>query len=145
MPYRRALVLVSAAQLGCGVAGLRIAFARKYAYDTPLLRGDPDRIARDAVPMGTALSAPAPMLVGQAVATGLLATGPNRRATRALAALGALMVPGYLGERLVRHRLTPAGWDRVESPLAAAGLGLAAAMAALGSRHGCPSHATRDE
>jgi len=41
-------------------------------------------------------------------------------------------VAGYLGERLVRRRLRPSGWDAVESPLVLAGIGLAAAMAALG-------------
>jgi len=63
-----------------------------------------------------------------------VARRPSHGAARALAGLGALQVPGYLGERLVRRRLRPSGWDAVESPLAAAGLGLAGAMAALGSR-----------
>ncbi len=130
------LVVVSAAQLGSGLTGLGLAIARGHSYDLPMLHGDPARIARSAFPMGTALSAPGPMLIAQTIATVTLANGPNRRATRTLAVLGALMVPGYLGERLVRHRLAPAGWDRLESPLAAAGLGLAAAMAALGTRYG---------
>ena len=39
---------------------------------------------------------------------------------------------GYLGERLVRRRLHPSGWDAVETSLAVAGIGLAGAMAALG-------------
>jgi pimeloyl-ACP methyl ester carboxylesterase len=39
-----------------------------------------------------------------------------------------------LGERLVRRRLRPSGWDAVESPLVLAGIGLAGAMAALGRR-----------
>jgi hypothetical protein len=41
------------------------------------------------------------------------------------------MVAGYLGESLVRMRLRPSNWDRVDSPIAAAGLGLAALMAAV--------------
>ena len=46
--------------------------------------------------------------------------------------LGALMVPGYLVERYDRAHLRH--WDPVETPVAAAGLGLAAAMAVLGGR-----------
>jgi len=42
------------------------------------------------------------------------------------------MVAGYLGERLVRQRLRPTGWDALESPLIIAALGLSVAMAALG-------------
>ena len=118
--------------MGCGLAGLGVAIVRRHAYDLPGMHGDPSRIARDAVLMGTAFSAPVPMLLAQAVATAALGIGSNQRATRVLAVLGALMVPGDVGKRLVRRRLAPAGWDRVESPLAAAGLGLAAAMAALG-------------
>ncbi|MGI8681189.1 MAG: hypothetical protein ACR2JO_03445 [Mycobacteriales bacterium] len=132
MARRGLLMVVSAAQLGCGLTGLGVAIVRRHAYDLPGMHGDPSRIARDAVLMGTAFSAPVPMLLAQAVATAALGIGSNQRATRVLAVLGALMVPGYVGERLVRRRLAPAGWDRVESPLAAAGLGLAAAMAALG-------------
>jgi hypothetical protein len=43
-------------------------------------------------------------------------------------------VAGYLGERLVRRRLRPSGWDAVETPLMVVGIGLAGAMAALGSQ-----------
>jgi len=46
--------------------------------------------------------------------------------------LGALLVAGYLGERLVRQRLRPSGWDRLESPLLIMSIALAAAMASLG-------------
>lgn len=132
MSRRGVLVVVSAAQLGCGLAGLAVAIAYRHAYDLPAMHGDPARIVRDAVPMGTAFSAPAPMLVAQALATVRLAGGPSQRAVQVLGVLGTIMVPGYLAERLVRRRLTPAGWHRLESPLVAAGLGLAAVMAALG-------------
>jgi hypothetical protein len=44
------------------------------------------------------------------------------------------MVAGYLAERLVRHRLAPAGWDTAESPVIVAGISLAAAMALIGLR-----------
>jgi hypothetical protein len=53
-----------------------------------------------------------------------------------LGGLGATLVAGYLGERLVCQRLRPAGWDPVESPLllVAIALAVAMAMAALGRR-----------
>lgn len=134
MRGRGVLVAVSAAQLGCGLAGAAVAIARRRAYDLPLMRGDPAKVRRDAAWMGTALSAPAPMLLAQAGATAILAGRPDKRASATLGGLGAAMVPGYLGEALVRRRLTRAGWDRLESPLAATGLALAAVMAALAWR-----------
>jgi hypothetical protein len=48
--------------------------------------------------------------------------------------MGALLVAGYLGERLVRQRLRPSGWDPLESPLLVVAITLAAAMAGLGLR-----------
>jgi len=48
------------------------------------------------------------------------------------AEIRALLVAGYLGERLVRQRLRPSGWDRLESPLLIMSIALAAAMASLG-------------
>jgi hypothetical protein len=44
------------------------------------------------------------------------------------------MVAGYLSERLVRRRMLPSGWDVVETPVATAGMSLAAVMALLGLR-----------
>src|SRR5947207_144433 len=58
----------------------------------------------------------------------------SRGARLLLGGLGAAMVPGYAWERLVRQRLTPAGWDTAESPVILAGIGLAAAMAVIGLR-----------
>jgi hypothetical protein len=49
----------------------------------------------------------------------------------------------YLGERLVRRRLRPSGWDPVETPLAVVGIGLAGAMAALGSQKERPDGTVR--
>jgi len=92
---------------------------------------------RDAASMGTALSAPAPMLVAQGVATvRLWRRAPDREPERGceqivLGGLGAAMTVGYLGESLVRRRLRPQHWDRVDSPIAATGLVLAVAMAVL--------------
>ena len=129
----RALAVVSGLQLAVGLVGLRTALRRRHAYEVLWLRGSPDSVARDAVTMGTALSAPAPMLVAQAVAVAAAARG-SERAQLALGVLGAAMVAGYLGERLVRERLTASGWEPFESPLVGAGLGLSAAMAVLGLR-----------
>lgn len=130
----RLLVAVSVAQLATNVTGLAVALRRRHPYDLFWMHGQADTVARDAILRGTALSAPVSNLLAQAAMTVLMARRPSRGAARALAGLGALQVPGYLGERLVRRRLRPSGWDAVESPLAAAGIGLAGAMAALGSR-----------
>jgi pimeloyl-ACP methyl ester carboxylesterase len=128
----RLLAAVSAAQLATGAAGTVVALRRRRPYDILGMRGRADAVARDAIVMGTALSAPVANLLAQAALTAVAARRPSRGAARALGALGALQVAGYLGERLVRRRLRPSGWDAVETPLVVAGIGLAAAMAALG-------------
>lgn len=117
------------AQLVCGISGLMVAIRRRRAYDIPFMTGTPENVARDALWMGTAFSAPAPMLAAQTLLTAVIASRDSRRAARGLQLLGALMVPGYLAERQVRHRLRPDGWDRIETPLVVLGLGLAAVMA----------------
>jgi hypothetical protein len=71
-------------------------------------------------------------LVTQAALTAAMARHPSRRAAQGLRMVGVTMVAGYLGERLVRRRLRPAGWDALESPLVVAALGLSVGMAALG-------------
>jgi pimeloyl-ACP methyl ester carboxylesterase len=135
-PTRRSRLLaaVSVAQLATGAAGMVLALRRRHPYHVFWMRGRVDAIARDAILKGTALSAPLPNLLVQAALTAVAARRPSRGAARALAGLGALQVLGYLGERLVRRRLRPSGWDPVESPLILAGLALAGTMAALGSR-----------
>jgi hypothetical protein len=139
MTRRGRLATVAAGQLGAGGLGLAVAIRRRHAYDFLLFpfRGSPEHVVRDSVLMGTALSAPATMLVTQAVATVLLARGNLTRgdtgpADRVLGVLGAAMVAGYLGEALVRRRLRPSGFDPLETPLVATGIVLAAAMAGLG-------------
>jgi hypothetical protein len=72
------------------------------------------------------------MLAAQAAVIVQLARGRTGRPELVLAGLGAAMVPGYLGEALVRRRLRRSGFDGVETPIAAIGLGLAAAMVGLG-------------
>ena len=132
MQRRAALAVVSAAQLGCGLAGLAVAVARRRPYDIPFFSGSADTVARDACVLGTALSAPGPMLAAQACLTAVVGRRPAPAAERALGGLGAAMVGGYAVERLVRARLTVAGWDPLESPVAIAGWSLAGAMATLG-------------
>jgi pimeloyl-ACP methyl ester carboxylesterase len=128
----RLLAAVSVAQLATGVAGMVVALRRRHPYDVFWMHGRADAIARDTILKGTALSAPVSNLLVQAALTAVVARRPSRGAARALGGLGALQVAGYLGERLVRRRLRPSGWDAVESLLVAVGIGLAAAMAALG-------------
>ena len=130
----RAQVLgrVSAAQLAVGVGGMAVAVRRRHPYDVPMLHGKAETVGRDTMLMGTALSAPMYMLVAQGVAVRRCLRDGNKRAARTLGALGAAMVAGYLGESLVRRRLKPSGYDRLESPLVVLGLGLSGVMAALG-------------
>jgi pimeloyl-ACP methyl ester carboxylesterase len=130
----RLLTAVSVAQLATGVAGMIVALRRRHPYDVFWMHGRAETIARDTIVKGTALSAPVSNLLAQAALTVVVARRPSRGAARALGGLGALQVAGYLGERLVRRRLRPSGWDAVETPLVIAGIGLAGAMAALGSQ-----------
>src|SRR5918999_730642 len=130
----RPLAAVSVAQLATGVAGTAVALRRRPPYDVLWMHGRADAMARDTILKGTALSAPVSNLLLQAALTVVVARRPSPGAARALGGLGALQVAGYLGERLVRRRLRPSGWDPVETPLVVVGIGLAGAMAALGSR-----------
>jgi hypothetical protein len=134
----RVLAAVSAAQLACGVGGMALALRRRHAFDLPLRRGQESAVGRDSVLMGTALSAPVVMLGAQAGAITVLLLRPSRGARRLLGGLGATMMAGYAAERLVRRRLAPVGWDTTESPVIAAGIGLAAAMAVIGLRPARP-------
>lgn len=134
MTPRRLLVLVSAAQLVAGVAGLVVAVRRRRPYDLPFVRGQAGHVGRDSLWMGTAYSAPLPMLLGHAWATANLHRGPDDGARRMLGMLGVLMVPGYLLERSGREHLVPGATDPVETSVILAGTTLAAAMAVLGHR-----------
>ena len=129
------LSTIAAAQLVAGVAGQVVALRRRLPYDVafPPMSGRPEHVARDSWLLGTALSAPIVMLGTQATAMVQLRRGTNRTATRTLTVLGSLMVYGYLSECVVRQRLSHSV-DPVETTVAAAGLGLAIAMAAAGFR-----------
>ena len=133
MDHARTLTVVSAAQLASGVAGMVVALRRVHPYDVFWMHGRPDAIARDSLFKGTALSAPVSTLVTQAALIAVMARHPSRRVAQGLRIIGVTMVAGYLGERLVRQRLRPSGWDAIESPLIVAALGLSVGMAALGS------------
>jgi hypothetical protein len=128
----RWLSAVAAAQLTLGALGLTVALKRRHPYDFLMLHGRSDKVWRDSMWMGTALSAPAVMLVAQGDALLHMMRGETQPADRVLGGLGAAMVGGYLGEALVRRRLHRPGFDRLESPLVVFAVGLAAAMAALG-------------
>ena len=134
MKNNRVLALVSTAQLACGLGGMALAVRRRRAFDLPFWRGQPSAVSRDCVLMGTALSAPVVMLAAQAWAIVALVRRPDAAAERTLGGLGAAMTAGYLAERLVRQRLTPAGWDTAETPVVIAGISLAVAMALIGLR-----------
>jgi len=131
MDRDRVLGTVSAVQLGAGAAGMAIALRRRHAYHLPVLHGRPDRVPRDSILMGTALSPPVTMLIAQAIATAGVLCRPTPLTKKVLGTLGALMVPGYFAEQHVRHRLQPSSWDTIESPLVVLGISAAAAMVML--------------
>lgn len=131
----RTLAAVSSAQLAANVAGQVVAVRRRLPYDltVPPMSGRPEDVVRDSVFLGTALSAPLTMLTAQSVAIGLLSRS-GRTPARVLTGLGAVMVFGYLGERVVRTRLRPSRFDAVETTVAVLGVGLAAGMVGAGTR-----------
>ena len=137
MTSQRILVGVATAQLAAQLVGMSVAVRRGLPYDVRVvgMRGEADDIGRDLWDRHR-LSAPVTMLGTQAVAIALVATNPSasvgRVAAKVLGGLGALNIGGYLGERVVRERLRPSGWDHVETPVAVVSLALATAMAALG-------------
>ncbi len=135
---RRWLAHVSRIQLCVGVVSAVVAVRRHHPYDVPLFGGRPDRVARDSVLIGTALSAPITMLVTQGVATARQLRHRTDLPDVVLGVLGAAMVAGYLAESLVRRRLRPSGADCLETPLILVGIGLASAMAVLGLSNATP-------
>jgi hypothetical protein len=134
MALREALVAVSAVQLATGLAGQVVALRRRHPYDTPIMGGRPENVGRDSFLSGTALSAPVVMLAAQAWAVRRLHDRPDDGARRTLGGLGVTMTAGFLMERLCRARLTPAGFEPVETPLVLLGLAGAVAMGVLGHR-----------
>ena len=131
MSRHRLLASISTAQLSLNVAGLVLALRRRHAFDVSFMHGNPARIGSQSIVFGTALSAPATLLIAQASASIQLTQRPHRAATRLLHAIGATYVAGYLAERHVRRRLSRSGWDPVESPLLIAALSLSIAMLCL--------------
>ena len=97
------LGVISAAQLGMGLVGLRKALHEGTEYDLGFLRGSPATTKRDLWFMGTNLSAPLWMLLAQALATVLLTTRHRSRAAKALGILGVMMSLGYPAEKSVRQ------------------------------------------
>jgi hypothetical protein len=104
------LAAVSAAQLVSGVAGMVVALRRRHPYDVFWMHGETEKIARDTLFRGPALSAPVSNLLIQPALTAVVAARPSRRARQALGALRGPIGAWYVGERLVRQRLRPSGW-----------------------------------
>ena len=133
MDRRRTLVALSAVQLLTDLVGLAIATRRRQPGDLIGLHITlpRDHILRDSVVLGSAQSAPLVMVVAQAWATVTLASGRNLLALRTLRVLGAAMVAGCLVER--GSPLWPGHLDALSTPVFAASLGGAVAMAVLAS------------
>ena len=113
-----------------------VALRERRPYDLALLgwRGEPERVARDSWLIGTALSPPIALVMVQIAATVRLGVGPSRVATRILGSLGVIMVVASLLEAEVRAALSPAGWNAKTTPIAAAVVTLAFAMAVSSPR-----------
>jgi hypothetical protein len=126
------LGVISAVQLGMGLAGLRKALHDGTEFDLGFTRGSPATMKRDLWLMGTNLSPPAWMLLAQALATVLLMTRHRSRAAKALGILGVMMSLGYPAEKSVRQ-----AWrhpNRSTTALTGVAELLAASMAWLGLR-----------
>jgi hypothetical protein len=126
------LGVISAAQLGFGLLGVRKALLDGTAYDVGFMRGSPEAMKRDLWFMGTNLSAPMWMLLAQALATALLMTRHRSRAAKTLGILGVMMSLGYPAEKSVRQ-----AWrhpNRSITSLTAVAELLAVSMAWLGLR-----------
>jgi hypothetical protein len=54
----RLLAVVSAVQLGAGVAGMALAIRRRHAFDIPFWHGRESAVGRDSLLMGTAAESP---------------------------------------------------------------------------------------
>ncbi|CCG05532.1 hypothetical protein [Blastococcus saxobsidens] len=132
MAHPSALVRAATLQLAAGLAGQVVALRRRRSYDIPFMTGSPDHVGRDSWWFGTAISAPSYMLGTQVWAIARLLRGPDDRARWALRVLGTGMTAGYLSERPCRRRVTPAGFDPVETPVVVAGWAGSVAMALLG-------------
>jgi hypothetical protein len=126
------LGVISAVQLGLGLLGLRKALRNGTEYDLGFMRGAPATMKRDLWFMGTNLSAPAWMLLAQALATILLMTRHRSSAARTLGILGVMMSLGYPAEKSVRQ-----AWrhpNRSITALTVVAELLAVSMARLGLR-----------
>jgi hypothetical protein len=132
MRYRSALVAVSSGQLTAQLAGHVVALRRGRHFDVPFMVGSPEHLVRDWLWFGTAYSAPPYLVAPQVWATARLLRTPDDGARTVLRLIGTGLIGGYLSERLGRARLTRGGFDPVETPVVAVGLGGALAMAVLG-------------
>lgn len=113
---------------------MAVALKRGHNFDVGFMSGHPDSVARESIFQGTAFSAPVTTLVTQAIATTVLARRPSTVAVRTIGIIGGFNIPGYLSERLVRRRLSPAGWDPLETPLLVVEIALSAMMPLLARR-----------
>jgi hypothetical protein len=132
MQHRSALVAAASAQLAAQAVGHVVALRRRHSFDVPFLTGSAEHVVRDWLWFGTAYSAPPYILGPQAWAIARLVRGPDERARQVLRIIGTSVIAGYLSERLCRLRLTPGGFDPVETPVVVVGLGGVLAMAVLG-------------
>ena len=129
----RRLACVSGAQLGAGVLGMAIVVRRRHHYDFLFMRGRPERVRARHRAHGNRLLGATHDAHGAGGGDRAAVARTEPPGASVVAGLGIAMVPGYLGEKLVRRRLTPSGYDRVETPVVIAGITLASMTALLGA------------
>lgn len=139
------LLLAGSAQLATALVGQAVAVRRGLPVDIVALGLHPRvpsgpasgrRVARGAWLTGTALSAPVPALLVQAVALAVLARRPaptraGRAAALVLGVQATVACAGQPAERLGRTRLVPGSTDPVETPVVVVGTALAGVVVVL--------------
>jgi hypothetical protein len=134
MAHRSTLVALASAQLVAQLAGHVVALRRRRHFDVPFMTGSPEHLVRDWLWFGTAYSAPPYLLGPQIWAITRLLRGQDDRARWVLRWLGTGLTLGYPSERCSRVRVSPGGFDPLETPIVVSGWSCAMAMAVLARR-----------
>lgn len=82
------------------LVGARKALHNRIPYNLPWMHGKPENVARDMWTMGSGLAAPGLLLVAHAAGIVLVLARPRPWLQRVLGCLGAIYIPGILGERV---------------------------------------------
>ena len=129
------LTTLSAAQFTVHLVGARNGIRDRVPVELPLLRGEPENVARDMWIIGSGMSAPWPMLAAHAAVTVALVLRERPWLRRAIGGIGLCYVAGYLLERNVRESFRHPN-DRTLFYAIATTLSIAMAAVGLGRHQG---------